>query len=61
MKEKEEKVDQILEFAKKIVKRKTYRQVIKGIKEEVPKLLGFTEIGLLFYDKKSKKKCFELI
>jgi len=51
--EKNDKCFDILHFAKQISKRKTYKQLVKGIGKEVCGLLGFKECGLLFYDKKS--------
>ena len=37
-----------------LLKRKTYGQIIKGIKENVCRIFNYTEIGMLFYDKFGK-------
>eukprot|EP00347_Sterkiella_histriomuscorum_P014983 403358761 len=50
--EKSEQVDQIIQFAQDISRRKTYRQLIRGLKREFVKLTGFQDIGLLFFDEK---------
>jgi hypothetical protein len=35
-------------------KRRTYGQIINGIKENVCRIFNYTEIGLLFYDANGK-------
>lgn len=54
MLEKNEKVEEVVQFAMEICKRKTYRQLIRGLRREIVKLTGFKEIGILFFDTKCK-------
>ncbi|CDW73584.1 UNKNOWN [Stylonychia lemnae] len=56
--EKNDKVDEIIKFAFDICGRKTYRQLIRGLKRQLVKLTGFQEIGILFHDIKCNNKIF---
>lgn len=49
-KEKEREERQCVEMALDLSKRKTYGQIIRGIKESVCTIFNYTEIGMLFYD-----------
>lgn len=51
--EKNEKVFEIIKFAHEIMRRKTYRQLIRGLQKDICPLLGFSEVGILFHDTKS--------
>lgn len=53
-KEKEKEERDCVEMALDLSKRKTYGQIIKGIKENVCRIFNYTEIGMLFYDKLGK-------
>ena len=53
MSEKDDKVQEIIGFAQDIARRKTYRHLIRGIKSNVCRIFGFSEVGILFYDEKS--------
>lgn len=52
--EKNAEVFNILKFAQEICRRKTYRQLIRGLKKEILKIFGFEEVAILFHDQKSK-------
>jgi hypothetical protein len=54
-KEKEKEERDCVEMALDLTKRKTYEQIIKGIKENVCRIFNYTEIGMLFYDPHGKK------
>ena len=50
-------------MAQDISNRKTFRQVIKGVRSNVCGIFGFCEVGVLFHDAKGKiptTKFFEL-
>jgi hypothetical protein len=53
-KEKEKEERECVEMALDLTKRKTYEQIIKGIKENVCRIFNYTEIGMLFYDPHGK-------
>jgi hypothetical protein len=53
-KEKEKEERNCVEMALDLTKRKTYEQIIKGIKENVCRIFNYTEIGMLFYDPHGK-------
>ena len=57
-KEKEKEERDCVEMALDLTKRKTYEQIIKGIKENVCRIFNYTEIGMLFYDPHGKKLHF---
>ena len=56
--EKEKEERDCVEMALDLTKRKTYEQIIKGIKENVCRIFNYTEIGMLFYDPHGKKLHF---
>ena len=53
-KEKEKEEKDCVEMALDLTKRKTYGQIIKGIKENICRIFNYTEIGMLFYDSAGK-------
>lgn len=42
-------------MVRRIVKLKTYKALIIGMKRELTQFLGFKEIGTLFYDREKEK------
>jgi hypothetical protein len=58
-KEKEKEERDCVEMALDLTKRKTYGQIMKGIKENVCRIFNYTEIGMLFYDPLGK--CFSFL
>ena len=54
-KEKAGETNDCIAMACDLSKRKTYRQLITGIKENIISVFGYQEVAILFFDSNSKK------
>jgi len=54
-KEKAKEVQDCILMAADISKRKTYRQIMHGVKTSICQIFCYSEVAILFYDQKGKK------
>jgi hypothetical protein len=54
MRQKERKIHEIISFSGDIMQIKTYRQLVKKVKEYCSSLMGFEQCAIFFLNSKSK-------